>query len=144
MFGDVFNVSITVVCGQSRSEAAGPSMGKAMPRAGRNPLQRRLGLRLPTYAFGAASRRIFLRKHSSFRIEHTSFSACSSLSWDCGHLSSQQGTLPESHHGQAGRFQLQGKCPERNHLVEEFYLLMKYIFPEINSRCIKSQHVSLN
>lgn len=76
MFGDVLNVSVTVVCGQPRSEAAGPSMGKAMPRACRNPLQRRLSLMLPTFAFGAASRRISPRKHSSFRTEHTPFSGC--------------------------------------------------------------------
>lgn len=120
---------LTVVCGQPRSEAAGPSMGKAMPRACRNPLQRRLGLGLPTYAFGAASRRISPRKHSSFRTEHTPFGACFSRTWECGCLSSQQGILPKSHHGQARRFQLQGKSPERNHLVEEFYLLTKYIFP---------------
>ena len=96
MFGDVLSVSITVVCGQPRSEAAGPSMGKAMPRACRNPLQRRLGLMLPTYAFGAASRRISPRKHSSFRTEHTPFGACFSLTWECGRLSSHQGILSES------------------------------------------------
>lgn len=80
MCGDVLNVSVTVVCGQPRSEAdAGPSIGKAMPWVCRNPTQRRLGLMLPTYAFSAASRRISLRKHSSFRTEHTSFSACFSL-----------------------------------------------------------------
>lgn len=53
MFGDISNVSVTVVCGQPRSEAAGPSMGKAMPQTCRNPLQRKLGLMLPTYAFSA-------------------------------------------------------------------------------------------
>lgn len=102
MFGEVLNVSITVVCGQPRSEAAGPSMGKAMPRACRNPLQRRPVLMLPTYAFGAASRRISLRKHSSFRTEHTSFSA--SLSHGSMGFCHLNRAFCQSHHGQAGRF----------------------------------------
>jgi hypothetical protein len=48
-------VSITVVCGQPRPDAAG-NMGKALAQVYRNPLWRQLDLILSTYAFNAASR----------------------------------------------------------------------------------------
>lgn len=39
--------------------------------------------------------------------------SCSSPKWECGCMSSQQGTLPESHHGQAGKFQLGGEMSRK-------------------------------
>lgn len=87
-------------------------------------LWRQLSLVLSTYTFSAASRD-FLRGNKRLRTKPTSSS--SSPTWECGCLTSPWGILPTSHHNQAEKFQLGGKCPERSHPTEEFYFLLKCI-----------------